>query len=293
MNGMTPFRFDELERAYLIAEIGINHNGDVEIARRLMDMACLAEWDCVKFQKRDPDRCVPNDQRDLLRDTPWGRMTYLEYRRRLEFNKTQYHSLWKHAGERIAATASVWDENSVDFMLSLPTCFLKIPSAHLTNDDLIRYVCRHGAPILLSTGMSTLEEVDHAVELLQSASDNFAIMHCHSSYPAAEAELNLRVVPVFIERYGCVVGYSGHEFGLSTTVAAVALGARIIERHVTLKRTMWGTDQMASVEPHGMLKLAAHIRALESSLGDGHKRLYDSELPARRRLRGAVEACHA
>lgn len=289
---MKPMRFDELRRTYLIAEIGINHNGDVELARRLIDMACLAEWDCVKLQKRNPDRCVPEDQRHVHRDTPWGRMTYLDYRRRLEFDESQYRALWSHAGGRIAMAASVWDEDSADFMSSFPAPFIKIPSAQLANDDLIRHVCRRGVPVLLSTGMSTLEEVDHAVELLQSLSDNFAILHCHSSYPAAEAELNLRVVPMYIERYGCVVGYSGHEFGLSATVAAVALGARIVERHVTLKRTMWGTDQMASVEPHGMLKLSAHIRALESSLGDGVKRLYSSEYPARRRLRGVPEPCH-
>lgn len=288
----TPIRFDELARTYLIAEIGINHNGDPGIARQLIDYASAAGWDCVKFQKRNPDRCVPEHQRDVVRDTPWGPLTYLEYRKRLEFGRAAYESLWMYCLGRIDSTASVWDEDSVDFMLRLDVPFLKIPSAHLTNDDLIRYVCRSGVPVLLSTGMSTLDEVDHAVALLQRCSDNFAILHCVSTYPASEAELNLRVIPAFIERYGCPVGYSGHEFGLSSTVAAVALGATIIERHVTLKRTMWGTDQMASVEPHGMLKLARHIRALESSLGDGVKRLYASEKPVRARLRGALETNH-
>jgi N-acetylneuraminate synthase len=285
-------QFDALDRTYLIAEIGINHNGEVDIARKLIDFACVFDWDCVKFQKRNPDKCVPEEQKNAMRDTPWGRMTYLEYRTRLEFSQAAYRHIWGHCRGRIVATASVWDEDSVDFMLKLGVPFLKIPSAHLTNDDLIRYVCRHGVPVLLSTGMSTQEEVDQAVEVLRQCSDNFAIMHCNASYPAREDELNLRVIPNFIERYGCTVGYSGHEFGLSSTLAAVALGAKIIERHVTVKRTMWGTDQMASVEPQGMLKLSQQIRALESSLGDGVKRLYDSELPVREKLRGVLEASH-
>ncbi len=286
---IQPIRFDKLRRTYLIAEIGINHNGDVDIARRLIDFACACDWDCVKFQKRDPDRCVPEAQRNVLRDTPWGRMTYLDYRRRIELNRDQYTSIWNHCWGRIEATASVWDEGSVDFMLDQGVRFLKVPSAHLTNDDLLHYVCRRGIPVLLSTGMSTQEEVDHAVELLRGYGDNFALMHCNSSYPAAPAELNLRVIQSFRDRYGCVVGYSGHEFGLTSTVAAVALGAQIVERHVTLDRTMWGTDQMCSVEPQGMIKLARYVRSVEDALGDGIKRMYASEIPVREKLRGAVE----
>jgi len=289
----SHFRFDKLTRAYLVAEIGINHNGDVDIAKKLIDFACVSEWDCVKFQKRNPDKCVPEDQKSVMRDTPWGRMTYLQYRKTIEFDAGQYNSLWTHCWGRIDAAASVWDEDSVDFMLQLDIPFIKTPSAHLTNDDLIRYICRKNVPVLMSTGMSTQDEVDHAVELLHRHSDNFAILHCNSSYPAKENELNLRAIQSFIERYDCVVGYSGHEFGLTPTIAAVALGAKIIERHVTLERTMWGTDQMASVEPHGMLKLARHIRSLESALGDGVKRLYDSELPIRHKLRGTLESVTA
>lgn len=291
---MTAFiQFDELRRTYLIAEVGINHNGDVGVVEKLVDFASVADWDCIKLQKRDPDQCVPYEQRHALRDTPWGEMTYLEYRRRLEFSTEQYERIWRYCWGRIDATASAWDEGSVDFLLGLAVPFIKIPSAHLTNDDLLTYVCRENVPVLLSTGMSTQEEVDHAVELLQRNTDNFAILHCNSSYPAKEDELNLRVIPAFIERYGCTVGYSGHEFGLIPSLIAVALGARIIERHVTLDRTSWGTDQIASVEPHGMLKFARHIRSLERCLGDGRKRLYDSELPARQKLRGALEVAHA
>lgn len=285
---MRKLNFANLSRAYLIAEIGINHNGDEEIARRLIDLAVVSDWDSVKFQKRNPDRCVPEPQKHKLRDTPWGRMTYLEYRHRVEFDLPAYHRLWGHCKGRIDASASVWDEDSVDFMLDLDPPYLKIPSAHLTNLDLIRYVARSSVPLLLSTGMSTLEEVDEAVACMERVGAHFALLHCHSCYPSPTDELNLNVIAALRERYGCPVGYSGHEFGLATTVAAVALGARIIERHVTVDRTMWGTDQMASVEPHGMLKLARHIRAVESALGDGVKRVYESERPVRAKLRGQL-----
>lgn len=286
-------RFDRLKSTYLIAEIGINHNGDIDIARKLIDFATVSGWDCVKFQKRNPDKCVPRDQKEVLRDTPWGRITYLEYRKKIEFGASEYDRIWTHCWSNIEATASVWDEDSVDFMLQFDVPFLKVPSALLTNDDLLRTICAKRVPLLLSTGMSTLEEVDHAVELLQRERGHFALMHCNSSYPAQEDELNLKVIQTFCDRYPCPIGYSGHEFGLSSTLAAVALGAKIIERHVTLNRTMWGTDQMASVEPHGMLKLARHIRSLEVSLGDGIKRVYDSEMPARRKLRTPPQMSHA
>lgn len=288
-----PFRFDTLPHTYMVAEIGINHNGDLAIARQLIDYARVFRWDCVKFQKRNPDKCVPEHQKGVLRDTPWGQMTYLQYRKRLEFSAEQYAALWAHCGNDIAAAASVWDEDSVDFMLQFASPFLKVPSAHLTNDDLLTYICRRQVPVLLSTGMSTQEEVDHAVELVQRHTDNFAVLHCHSCYPAPDDELNLRVISTYRDRYGCPIGYSGHEFGLTATLAAVALGARIIERHVTLKRTMWGTDQMASVEPQGMLKLAQQIRSLEGSMGDGIKCVHDSELPARKKLRPVEEPVYA
>lgn len=289
----TSFRFDALKHTYMVAEIGINHNGDIAVARKLIDYARVFQWDCIKLQKRNPDKCVPEHQKNVPRDTPWGQMTYLEYRKRLEFDAAQYAELWQHCGDDVHASASAWDEDSVDFLLQFPMPFMKIPSAHLTNDALITYICRKNIPVLLSTGMSTLDEVDHAVELVQRHTDNFAVLHCHSSYPAPDEELNLRVINTFRERYQCPIGYSGHEFGLTATMGAVALGACIVERHVTLKRTMWGTDQMASVEPQGMLKLAQQIRALEGSVGDGVKRLYKSEMSARKKLRPAEEPAYA
>ena len=291
MNGFI--RFDDLPRTHLIAEIGINHNGSVQVVKNLVDFACVSGWDCIKLQKRNPDVCVPAHQKSVMRDTPWGRMSYLDYRKKLEFGRAEYDAIWTYCLGRIDSTASVWDRDSVDFMLALDIPYIKIPSALLTDDELLLYVCGAGAPVLLSTGMSTIEEIDHAVGLLSRHSDNFALLHCNSSYPAKEEELNLRMIPALIERYGCTVGYSGHEFGLATTLAAAALGARIIERHVTLKRTMWGTDQMVSVEPQGMLKLSQQIRALEVALGDGKKRVYPSELPVREKLRPVRERQYA
>ena len=282
----TQFHFRNLQRTYLIAEIGINHNGEMSFVKRMIDFANVFQWDCVKLQKRNPEKSVPEQQRSVIRDTPWGRMTYLEYRQKVELGKTDYDGIDEYTRDRIHFTASVWDTDSVDFMCNYQVPFLKVPSAHLTNDDLIRSICKKNIPILLSTGMSTLAEVDHAVELVQSYTDNFALLHANSTYPAQEADLNLNVISTLRNRYNCVTGYSGHEFGLVTTTIAVALGATIIERHVTLSRTLWGTDQMASVEPQGMLKLISQIRAVEVALGDGIKRVYDSELPVRKKLRG-------
>jgi len=279
--------FSNLERTYLIAEIGINHNGDISFAKKMADYASVFGWDCIKLQKRNPELSTPEHQKHIIRDTPWGKMTYLDYKKKVEFEKKAYDEIFSYCRSKIDLTASVWDIDSAKFMCvykNLP--FIKIPSAHLVNDDLLHYICKKRVPILLSTGMSTLEEVDHAVDILKKFTDNFALLHTNSTYPAAIDELELNVIPFYKERYGCVVGYSGHEFGLVTTVIAVCLGARIIERHVTLRRTMWGTDQMASVEPQGMLKLISQIRATEQAMGNGIKKVHDSELPVRKKLRG-------
>ena len=280
------FNFNDIKKTYLIAEIGINHNGEMSFVEKMIDYAVIFGWGCIKFQKRNPDKSVPECQKNVMRDTPWGEITYLDYRNKIEFNRAQYDQIKKYVGDRIHFTASVWDVDSAEFMSNYDVPFFKIPSAHLINDDLIHYISKKGIPILMSTGMSSLEEIDHAVELLRSYGKNFALMHTNSSYPAQEKELNLSFISVMKERYSCVVGYSGHEFGLVTTTLAVALGAKIIERHVTLSRTLWGTDQMASVEPQGMMKLISQIRASEIAMGDGKKKVYDSELPIRKKLRG-------
>jgi N-acetylneuraminate synthase len=272
------------EPCYVVAEIGINHNGDVDIARQLIAMAQRYGCDAVKFQKRTPELCVPVEQRNLMRETPWGIMTYLEYRERVEFGKAEYDDIAQYCRKQgIAWLASCWDEASVDFIEQYqPPCY-KIASACLTDDALLRHHRSYGRPIVLSTGMSTIEEIDHAVEVL--GTDDLVIMHSTSSYPAKFEELNLRCIPLLRERYGVPIGYSGHEVGLVPTVAAATLGACMVERHITLDRAMWGSDQAASVEPPGLQRLVRDIRAVESAMGDGMKRVYESELPVRQRLR--------
>lgn len=269
---------------FIIAEIGINHNGDLNIAKRLIDAAVQAGCDAVKFQKRTPEVCVPEGQRNVLRDTPWGVMTYLEYRHRLEFGENEYREIDRYCRERgILWFASCWDIPSVDFIEQFdPVCY-KIPSAMLTDDDLLKHINSKGCPMILSTGMSTMEEIKHAVSLLEQ--DRLLIAHCTGSYPCKPEELNLRVIQTLQREFDCPIGYSGHEVGLQTTLAAVVLGACFVERHITLDRAMWGSDQAASVEPHGFARLVRDIRVIEMALGDGVKRVYESELPARNRLR--------
>jgi N-acetylneuraminate synthase len=271
-------------KTYIIAEIGINHNGDLDIAKKLIDLAYVSGCDAVKFQKRNPDVCVPEDQKMKMRDTPWGRMTYIDYKHRMEFTKEQYDEIDEYCKGKIDWTVSVWDKDSVDFISQYKVPFVKIPSALLTDLDLIEYTKKLGVKIIASTGMSTMEEVDAAVDVLKG--HDFAIMHCNSSYPAKIDELNLSCIKTLKDRYDCEVGYSGHEFRLGTTVASVYLGATMIERHITLDRTMWGTDQTSSVEPQGLIKLVNGVRELEKAHGDGVKVVTKDELPIRKKLRG-------
>lgn len=284
---MKGIDFSAIEKPYLIAEIGINHNGDIQNAKRLVDAAFACQWDCVKFQKRNPDKAVPEHQKNQPKDTPWGSMTYLEYKYRMEFGRKEYDALNRYAQTKpIAWTASVWDLDSVDFMEKYDVPFLKIPSALLTDENLLKAACRTGIPILASTGMSTLREIDRAVLVMEKYSSQFALMHCNSTYPAPPSELNFSVIPKLRKRYNCVVGYSGHEYGLAHTPLAVAFGALIIERHITLDHSMWGTDQSASIEPQGMDKLRKHLRDVLAAVGDGKKIVYPGELAARKKLRG-------
>ena len=270
--------------AFVVAEIGINHNGEVETAKKLIDVAAAAGCDAVKFQKRTPEACVPPEQRDIQRETPWGVMTYLEYRHLIEFGEAEYREVDAHARSRdIMWFASCWDEASVDFIGQFDPPAYKIASASLTDDGLLLHHRTKGKPIILSTGMSTTEQIDRAVEVL--GTDDLVIMHCTSTYPAKIEELNLRVINTHKQQYGVPVGYSGHETGLAPTIAAVAMGADAIERHVTLDRAMWGSDQAASVEPHGFSRLVRDIRVIEAAMGDGVKRVYESELPVREKLR--------
>ncbi|MCU0330508.1 MAG: N-acetylneuraminate synthase family protein, partial [Candidatus Kapabacteria bacterium] len=272
--------------SYIIAEIGINHNGSVDIAKKMILGAVVAGANCVKFQKRTPEICVPKDQWLIERDTPWGRMTYIDYRHRVEFTADQYGELSAFcAMHEIDWTVSCWDEQAVHFMeehFDVP--FYKAASASLTDHSLLQTMQATGKPLMISTGMSTMAEIESAVESLDQ--HNLLIAHATSSYPAPLSELNLRMIETLRAMYpGIPIGYSGHETGLATTYAAVALGASFVERHITLDRAMWGTDQAASVELGGLARLVRDVRDIESALGDGVKRVYDSEIGPRTKLR--------
>tara|TARA_A100001515_G_scaffold144237_1_gene147720 strand:+ start:4577 stop:5410 length:834 start_codon:yes stop_codon:yes gene_type:complete len=276
-----------VKSTYIIAEIGINHNGSLDIAKKLIDIAAVAGCDAVKFQKRNPDVCVPEHQKSKLRETPWGTMTYLDYKHRVEFGKQEYDEIDRYCKDKgIAWSASPWDMDSLKFLQQYEIPFIKVPSAMITNEELMRGCARTGMKVIFSSGMSTLDETDQAVNWIKEEGAGFALLHCNSTYPAPIEDLNLQCIKTLKDRYDCEVGYSGHEFRLGTTVASVYLGATILERHITLDRTMWGSDHLASVEPQGLIKLVKGVRELEMALGDGVKRVTDGEKPVRRKLRG-------
>jgi len=268
---------------FIIAEIGINHNGDIELAKKLIDAACDAGCDAVKFQKRTVEVVYSAEELAKPRENPFG-ATNGDLKRGLEFGKAQYQEIDRHCREKgIMWFASCWDEASVDFIEKFnPPCY-KIASASLTDDGLLQHHRKYGRPILLSTGMSTLAQVDHAVEVL--GKDSLILLHTNSTYPSKLEELNLRVLRTLADRYQVPVGYSGHEVGLAPSVGAAAIGACVVERHITLDRAMWGSDQAASIEPQGFGRLVRDIRAIEMSLGDGQKKVYDTEVPIMKKLR--------
>ncbi len=279
---------NNLEQPYLIAEIGINHNGDLQIAKKLIDAAFACSWDCVKLQKREPDLCVPEHQKGAIRETPWGTMTYIEYKHRIEFSRKEYDYIDKYCKEKpLSWSASVWDIPSVEFIAGYDVPFIKLPSAMLVEKDLLIMACKTGKPIILSTGMSTLEEIDEAVNILSKYACQFALMHANSAYPAPIEDLNIRCIQTLKERYKCEVGYSGHEYGLEPTIFAVAMGAQLIERHITIDHMMWGTDQSSSIEVMGMDMLRKRIKDARTILGDGLKVVTKSEISIRNKLRGA------
>jgi len=279
--------FKNLKKPYLIAEIGINHNGDLQLAKKLIDAAHACQWDCVKFQKRTPDICVPEDQKNVLRDTPWGKMTYLEYKKKIEFGEKEYDYIDNYCKEKpIDWTVSVWDIPSLEFIANYNVPFIKIPSAKLTNEELLVRACRVGKPLVISTGMSTLEEIDRAVVILEKYHADYVLMYCNSAYPASQKELNLNCIKTFQERYRSPIGYSGHEQDLEPTVYAVVFGVKIIERHITLDHNMWGTDHASSLEVVGMDLLKKRIKDIDSILGDGIKKVTDAEKEMIKKLRG-------
>jgi N-acetylneuraminate synthase len=272
---------------FIVAEIGINHNGDIRNALRLIEIAARSGCDAVKFQKRDPESCVPVEQRDKMRETPWGYISYLEYRRRVEFGFDEYSAIDEKCRELgLLWFASCWDTQSVEFMETLnPPCY-KIHSAAVTDPVLLERLHRTGRSLILSTGMSTLDQIRTAVAIV--GTERLVICHTTSTYPCPPCELNLRMIRTLQREFGCPVGYSGHETGLVPTVAAVALGAVLVERHITLDRAMWGSDHAASIEPGGLEKLVKYIRIMEQALGDGVKYVYESEFPVMQRLRKSV-----
>ena len=271
--------------AYVIAEIGINHNGDLDIAKQIIEAAVHAGVDAVKFQKRTPEVATPPDQQKQMRETPWGYITYLEYRHKVEFTAEQYHEINLFCREKnIPWMVSVWDEPAVDFMENFDTPAYKIPSASLTDHKLLRYVRKTGKPMVISTGMSTMDQIRKAVNVI--GEENLVIMHCTSSYPCEPEELNLRMIETLRTEFpDNPIGYSGHEVGLVPSAIAVSLGACMVERHITLDRAMWGSDQAASVEPGGFERLVKYIRVAEASVGDGVKKVYDSEMSTMKKLR--------
>ena len=274
---------------YLIAEIGINHNGDLKIAKKLIDASYAIGWDVVKFQKRTPDVCISEKQKKILKETPWGTMSYLEYKKKIEFGEEEYSEINNYCNQKnggIKWTASVWDIESLEFLMKFKDIpFIKIPSAKINDLVLLNEVVKTNKQIVISTGMSTLEEVDLAVNLILKNSIKPIIMHTNSSYPSPINELNLSLIPFYKERYDCIIGYSGHEENLEPTVMAVCMGAKIIERHVTIDRKSWGTDQKSSLSIHGMDILYNRLKDYKLALGSPIKKIFPSEISARNKLK--------
>tara|TARA_B100000676_G_C18054791_1_gene833670 strand:- start:1011 stop:1871 length:861 start_codon:yes stop_codon:yes gene_type:complete len=273
-------------KCYFIAEIGINHNGSLDLAFKLIDEAKKCGADAVKFQKRTPEICVPEHQKNIKRDTPWGNMTYFDYKKKIEFEGEEYLKIDEYCKKnKIDWFASPWDIPSVEFLSKFdPICY-KVASASLTDKGILSSIKSKNKPIILSTGMSTDDEISNAVDLLSDS--ELLIAHSTSSYPCLPEELNLNMIKTLKEKYpNYPIGYSGHEKGIQTSVAAYVLGAKHIERHFTLDRTMWGTDHSASLEPKGFKTLVRDVRLIEKALGDGKKKVYDSEISIRKKLRG-------
>ena len=271
---------------FIVAEVGINHNGSLETALALIDHAVDAGCDAVKFQKRSPDHCVPASQRDVIRDTPWGSMTYLDYRHRIELGAQDYDMIDRHCQKRnIVWFASCWDKASVNFMNQYgPPCF-KVASACLTDSDLLIHTQSQGKPIILSTGMSTMDMIRKAVSLFDPK--KLLIVHTTSDYKGNPEELNLSMIHTLKNEFGGAIGYSGHEEGMIPTIASVAMGACYVERHITLDRGMWGSDHAISLEPDELKQMVREIRLIEKAMGDGVKRVYDSEKASLAKLRNS------
>ncbi|MCK4997460.1 N-acetylneuraminate synthase family protein [Candidatus Pacearchaeota archaeon] len=271
---------------FFIAEIGINHNGSVDSAKKMIDMAVETGCDAVKFQKRTPEICVPEHQRNKLRDTPWGEMTYFDYKKKIEFGEKEYNEIDRYCKEKnILWTASTWDIPSLDFIEKFNVSFHKIASAKITDREMLEKIRDTGKPVVLSTGASTIDQIKKAVKIFQG-NNEICLLHCNSGYPAKDEELNLNAIKTLQEEFpDLIIGYSGHEQGIAATLVAATLGAQVIERHITLDRTVWGTDQAASVEIQGLKRLMRDLRKLPIWLGTGEKIVYETEKKVMEKLR--------
>jgi len=278
---------------YIIGEIGINHNGCIDNVLKLIDIACVSGFDAVKFQKRNPAVCVPDNQKNKIKETPWGKMSYLDYKYNIELGKRSYNTISKYCESKgIDWSASPWDVDSIEFLSNYDLPWVKVPSALITNHDYLKHVSKSFKRVIISTGMTTERQLHESMSVLTTsgtARENITILHCNSTYPSPVEHLNLNYIKRLQKLYPeCTVGYSGHEYGLVTTTATIALGAQVIERHITLDKTMWGSDQMCSLEPHAMFKLVRQIRELELSLGsiEEKKSIYPGEEEKIKSLRG-------
>ena len=259
-------------RPFLIAEIGINHNGSLKLAKKLIDLAKKYNFDSVKFQKRDPNICVPEHQKDKIRNTPWGEITYFEYKKKIELGETEFRKIDKYCKKiKIDWFCSSWDKNSLKFMKKFKTKYNKVASAMITNLDLLKLIAKEKKLTFISTGMSEMKDINNAVKVFKKNKCDFVLMHCVSTYPCEEKDLNLNLIPTLKEKFKCKIGYSGHETTVSPTYAAWFLGADYIERHITLDRTMYGTDQSASLSEAGIRELTNILSKFTSMLGDGKK----------------------
>jgi len=270
---------------FFIGEIGINHNGSLEIAKQIIDIAKIYGVDAVKFQKRVPELCVPEDQKNLPKETPWGTMTYLEYKKRMEFGEREYKEIDRYCKEKgMIWFASPWDMPSIDFLEKFDVSCYKVPSAKLTDKDFLLKLKSLKKPIILSTGMSTENEIKKAVEILYGS--DLVIMHCNSSYPAKDGDLNLNYIKKLLKEFPeHIIGYSGHEQGITASIAAATLGATVVERHITLDRAMWGTDQAASIEIEGIRRLSRDLHKVNTWLGNGNKIVTEDEEKIKKKLR--------
>ena len=265
-------------KTLIIAEIGINHNGDLSLAKKMMMLAKNSDCDFVKFQKRTPDITTPANKKEIIRDTPWGRMTYLQYKEKIEFGLKEYEEIDKFSKKiDIGWFASGWDIQSLKFLKRFKLKYNKIASAMITNLDFLNEVAKQKKTTFISTGMCTHKDIQNAVKIFRKNKCKFVLMHSVSSYPTKEEDLNLSLIPILAKKYKCEVGYSGHESTVSPTLGACYLGAKFIERHITLDRAMWGTDQSASLSPEGIKQLVSMIRKIELIKGDGKKRILEDE----------------